>query len=289
MSPVLWTSPSLYQPQGRQIEVPWSIVCERVTHPRPAPSKDSLARIAFVDFKDGYRKMANVRAVHAAALDFDNGSALHDILRGVDDLFAIVHTTFSATAEHPRWRVILPLDRPVSADEYERAWRCLAGRFERAGVDPDYAARDASRAWAVPAIPPSGHYVSRVVDGAFASVDQALAEVPEQAPLPEPDRRSSDEPYDRRLRRAERYVAAMPGAISGSGGHAATFRVALVLVRGFGLEPSDALRVLTEVHNPMCSPAWSPRELQHKVRQAYQRGRVPFGAIADRPREGRAA
>lgn len=288
MSPIMWTSPSLYQPQGRQLDVPWSLVCDRVARPRRAPSKDSLARISFVDFKDAYRKMANVRAVYAAALDLDNGSAIDDVLRGIDDLFAIVHSTFSATHEHPRWRVIIPLDRPVDADEHERVWRWLAGHFERVGVDPDLAARDASRAWAVPAVPPSGYYVARVVDGAFLSVDEALAAIPEQEPLPEPERRPSDESYSHRLLRADRYLAAMPGAISGSHGHATTFKAAVAMVRGFGLEPSDALALLLRVHNPLCQPEWTRHELEHKIRQAYQRARQPFGAIADRPLERRA-
>jgi hypothetical protein len=287
MMPVLWTSPSLYQPQGRQLAVPWSVVAQRTEHPRRAPSKGALARIAFVDFRDGYRKLANVRQVHAVALDLDNGTELADVVAALGDLFALVHSTFSATEEHPRWRVIVPLDRPVDAEEHERAWRWLAMRVERAGIDPDFAARDASRAWAVPAVPPSGYYVARTLEGAFASVAEALAAIPEQEPLPEPEARPRDDSYAHRLLRARRYLERMPGAIAGSHGHAATFKASVAMVRGFGLDPDDALRLLVEVHNPICSPEWTRRELEHKVRQAFQRARVAFGALADRPRERR--
>jgi hypothetical protein len=58
------------------------------------------------------------------------------------------------------------------------------------------------------------------------------------------------------------------------------------MVRGFALEPDDALRLLAEVHNPLCAPPWSLPELRHKVRQAAQRARVPFGVLADRPLAG---
>jgi hypothetical protein len=81
----------------------------------------------------------------------------------------------------------------------------------------------------------------------------------------------------------------MPGAISGSGGHATTFAAAVKMVRGFGLDPDDALALLVAIHNPLCAPAWSLPELKHKIRQAAQRGRLPFGFLADRPRDGRAA
>ena len=76
----------------------------------------------------------------------------------------------------------------------------------------------------------------------------------------------------------------MPGAISGSQGHATTFRAAVAMVRGFGLEPDDALRLLVEAHNPQCAPPWSLPELRHKVRQATERGRMPFGEIVGRER-----
>lgn len=67
--------------------------------------------------------------------------------------------------------------------------------------------------------------------------------------------------------RAAKYVAKMPPAISGSGGHNAAFRVACVLVLGFGLSESEALGIMHQ-WNATCQPPWSDRELLHKVRQA---------------------
>lgn len=69
------------------------------------------------------------------------------------------------------------------------------------------------------------------------------------------------------LERASRYVAAMPPAISGSGGHDATFAVACALLKGFGLSVSEA-RPLLQVFNGRCNPAWSEGELEHKLQQA---------------------
>lgn len=69
------------------------------------------------------------------------------------------------------------------------------------------------------------------------------------------------------IERARRYVAAMPAAQSGAGGHNATFAVACALVKGFGLSIAEA-RPLLEEYNGRCSPAWSPKDLEHKLTQA---------------------
>ncbi len=66
---------------------------------------------------------------------------------------------------------------------------------------------------------------------------------------------------------ARRYLAKCPPAISGQGGHDATFHVASVLVNGFTLGEQDALTLLRE-WNAGCQPPWSEAELAHKVRSA---------------------
>jgi len=71
----------------------------------------------------------------------------------------------------------------------------------------------------------------------------------------------------RRVDRALAYVARMPGAISGSGGHTAAMKVARACATGFGLSESEILTVL-EVWNQRCEPPWSDRELAHKAKEA---------------------
>ena len=64
--------------------------------------------------------------------------------------------------------------------------------------------------------------------------------------------------------RARTYVAAIPGAVSGAGGHNQTYRVACALVHGFALPPDEALTLLRE-YNERCFPPWSEAQLQHKI------------------------
>lgn len=67
--------------------------------------------------------------------------------------------------------------------------------------------------------------------------------------------------------RARKYVAVMPAAVSGAGGHNATFAVACALVKGFGLSVDQA-RPLLQEYNQRCDPQWKPNEIEHKLTQA---------------------
>ncbi len=67
--------------------------------------------------------------------------------------------------------------------------------------------------------------------------------------------------------RARQYLAKIPGAVSGQGGHNQTFSVACALVNGFALSEYDAYALLSE-YNQRCAPPWSERELKHKIASA---------------------
>ena len=81
------------------------------------------------------------------------------------------------------------------------------------------------------------------------------------------------------IERARRYVAKCPAAISGQGGHDATYHVAAVLVHGFALGEPDALALLSE-YNRGCVPPWSERELRHKIESVSRADfREPRGCL----------
>jgi hypothetical protein len=96
-----------------------------------------------------------------------------------------------------------------------------------------------------------------------------LRAVPAPPPVPLPDHLTPS------LERALAYTAQCEPAISGQGGHQATFRVALKCVE-FGLSIMDTLVVLRE-YNGRCDPPWSEKELVHKCEQAHGVGRVQRG------------
>jgi hypothetical protein len=73
----------------------------------------------------------------------------------------------------------------------------------------------------------------------------------------------------RSVEQAQRYLKRVPGAVAGSNGHNATFRVACLLVGRFGLVADQALELLTD-WNRTCQPPWEEWELRHKVADAIK-------------------
>jgi replicative DNA helicase len=71
------------------------------------------------------------------------------------------------------------------------------------------------------------------------------------------------------VERAAKYVEKMPSAISGENGHARTYHVACVLVKGFELSSDQAMSILKEF-NARCDPPWLDYELQHKLDDAQK-------------------
>jgi RecA-family ATPase len=72
------------------------------------------------------------------------------------------------------------------------------------------------------------------------------------------------------LQRASLWLSKVPPAISGSGGHNATYTAAVGLVHGFGLSHVDSLTLL-EDWNKSCQPPWKATELAYKLREASSR------------------
>lgn len=83
------------------------------------------------------------------------------------------------------------------------------------------------------------------------------------------------------LERCLAYLATLPPAVSGSGGHNATLRAACECVR-FGLTDSEAMQALGEF-NRRCQPAWSEHELAHKLASARK---LALGEVGHRCRGG---
>lgn len=83
------------------------------------------------------------------------------------------------------------------------------------------------------------------------------------------------------LERAALWLAKVPPAVSGSGGHSQTYTAAVGLVHGFGLSDTDAFALLSD-WNRSCQPPWQDRELLHKIRQANEKSHSkPRGHLAE--------
>jgi len=249
-----------------------------ISEPPQAETKGALWSPA--RFVDHMRRQSSVETVHALVYDIDAphpdletfASRVEAALPGIAWW---AHSSFSSVPGALRFRVVFEVSRAMTAKEFRIVWLIGARMLSAAGIEVDRACKDASRAYYVPLMPARGAYAWRMVDGAVLDVDYiaevaaALAEeaVDEQVHVP-----SAPNAYAR----AEAYVAKVPGAISGSGGHAHTFALALRLVRGFELNDADALGILRG-WNATCAPPWSENELRHKVASARINGRAERG------------
>jgi len=74
--------------------------------------------------------------------------------------------------------------------------------------------------------------------------------------------------------RAVKYLAEVPPAVSGQGGHAQTLAAARAVVWGFDLGAEAGFQLLAQHYNPRCVPEWTEKELRHKCEEAAT---VSFG------------
>jgi hypothetical protein len=240
-------------------------------------SKKRLPLIAPVTFENGYRDEKHVQGVSMLGLDLDVPTAdpaatiaRVQVLLGGVEIYA--YSTARSAPGAFKLRGLVPYDVPASGPEHRASWPLVERMLARGGVEIDHACSDPCRAFFVWSVPPSGAYYHAHLPGEPWPV--ALAAEVEAERVAEEDSRRAREVSQRAARRpasststverARRYVAAMPPAISGAGGHAATFNVARRLVADFELHDADAWDLIVE-YNGRAMPPWSERELRHKL------------------------
>lgn len=145
----------------------------------PKSQQDELKDVGgFVGgtFAGDRRKAANVTGRDLITLDLDNipTGQTEDILRRVDGLgcAAAVYSTRKHSGYAPRLRVIIPVDRTGTADEYEPAARKLASLIGIEFCDPT--TFEASRLMYWPSCSSDSQYVAEVYDKPFCSLDGVL-------------------------------------------------------------------------------------------------------------------
>ena len=231
------------------------------------------------------RSKENVRRVFAIVLDHDKGGDWDKLRALWSDHFGLIYTTKSHGAPGTtgdRLRVVLPLNRPVTADEHARIWDWAAERSLEAGCPADTQCRDASRFWYDPSLPPGG-WKSERLTGKPIDGDAVLAIV--SPPKLRVVRAATPMTSDQRVQRASKYLAKIPGAVTGDGGHTQTFNAVAHVMIGFDLDEATTEQLITDEYNPRCDPPWKPREIQHKIQSVAkscnrQRGYL----LTDRPR-----
>lgn len=125
--------------------------------------------------KEGRRKADKVAWRQLLTLDADH--IVGDFWDGVTMLFdhaALIYSTHKHTPEHPRLRLIIPLARPVSPEEYVAVAKKVAEQF---GIDMfDDTTYEPHRLMYWPSTSADGEFVFEVQDGTWLDPDTVLAQ-----------------------------------------------------------------------------------------------------------------
>ena len=169
-------------------EISWDDFCKRVSTTQTTtetvdeyrkmskPQQDSIKDVGgFVagHLKAGRRKNGTVLCRSMLTLDMDHGSA--DILDELDMFNShkmCIYSTHKHTPEAPRLRLIMPLTRDVSEDEYPAVARKVA---QEIGMDMfDDTTYQPHRLMYWPSTSSNGEYIFRVMDGDIVDPDYYL-------------------------------------------------------------------------------------------------------------------
>lgn len=147
-----------------------------------AMSKEAQSRVKDVGgfvggyLNDGKRKAANVRFRSLLTLDIDHATNVEKtwvaILNALPETAAVLYSTHSHTPEAPRLRLVAPLDRETTPEEYEALARAIAFNvgievFDKTTYQPE-------RLMYWPSAPADGEVIFRYYDGGAISVDTIL-------------------------------------------------------------------------------------------------------------------
>lgn len=112
-------------------EVTWEEIEEWVQ--RPAREKECGGYV-FGRFKGKHRRHEDLIDKPLIALDFDKKAEEVRVALAEQGVKAVLHSTWNHAPDDHRYRVLVPTDRPVLPEEYERAAESLAQRL-RAPID----------------------------------------------------------------------------------------------------------------------------------------------------------
>lgn len=147
-----------------------------------AMTRDEQARVKDVGgfvgghLNKGARRNGNVTCRSLITLDVDNANpglrTAFELL--YDGTAAVLYSTHSHTPDRQRLRLIIPLTRDVSEEEYPAVARMVASKLGIAQFDPT--TYQAARLMYWPSTPKDGEYVYETVEGQPLNPDSVLAE-----------------------------------------------------------------------------------------------------------------
>lgn len=166
------------------------------TKPEETSDKASRGWYCPAEFSNRRRHSESFVARHALTFDYD--VVTPEQARTVQATFKgfayAVYTTWSHTAEKPRFRIVMPTTRPMASDEF-----CCVSRTIAAAADIELAARESHTPCQFmfqPTMKPGGIFKAKINKGEWVDVDKVLGNYEDWTdPKQWPHRREHDEQY----------------------------------------------------------------------------------------------
>lgn len=159
-----------------QREVTWTEFVERTAEPA---DRKECGQYVFGALNDNRRNRYSI--IHRDAVTLDADAAGPRLPEQVAALgyAALVHSTYSSSEDQPRYRVVIPTDRPVTPDEYRALAAQLIAELGADQFDPGSTQPERYMFWPAAREPES--YERHVYDGPLLAVDLELAETCREA------------------------------------------------------------------------------------------------------------
>jgi hypothetical protein len=98
------------------------------------------------------RSAEDVRQISMIVYDIDCKNTYYrlcDLKAKLSSFTCIVHSTYTATYEHPRWRVIILLDKPVEPEQFDNVYRGIAKKLD---IEFDQTCTNVNRLFYLPSV-----------------------------------------------------------------------------------------------------------------------------------------
>lgn len=126
--------------------------------------------------QEGRRIQGNMDMAHLLVLDIDDGLSLEDIRKRVGRYEYAVHSTYSHSEEKPKWRVVLPLLKPIPATKLSALFDQVNQMFDNK-LDAS-CGHDPARMYYLPGCPPDAEklFTFEHNSGEWLDADSMIAE-----------------------------------------------------------------------------------------------------------------
>lgn len=145
-----------------QYKMTWSDLESLLTHHNESGSKEDNQLFVPASFEMGAtRSKHNVLSYSCLILDYDDGTHPNYWLQEFPEYQCIIYSSYSHSKELAKFRVVIPLDEPITVQEFSKYRELLKFKFK----DADPASFSASQAFYLPSCPEGAETIAHTRSG----------------------------------------------------------------------------------------------------------------------------